>query len=320
MPEYRASLVESATPASSAAKDQSPDYSTSASQVSRLTRPDPEVKPVVLFNASTRLVGISLNAAFSLLTAWALRLQKVPVVHFVCQAGMSRCVLGTDRNDPSKAPPCQACIAQSRWLYSSSLVIPFTYQSQTENLIELLRGLSLDDLMEFEYQPPAEAANRYLISSTPPVLPLGQLVLPALRWVLRRHHLQDDEPTRSLYQKYILSAWHVAQEFSALLDNTTPQAVIVFNGQFFPEATARWVAQQRGIRVITHEVGLHPFTAFFTPGEATAYPLHVPDDFELNDRAERPPGCLSQPALPGPVHHGRGALLARDERAGCKLF
>jgi hypothetical protein len=264
------------------------NYST---QVSRRARPDPEIKPVVFFNASTRLVGMSLNAAFSLLTAWALRLQGVPVVHFVCQAGMSRCTLGTDQNDPSKPPPCKACIAQSRWFYSSSLAIPFTYRVQPD-LIESIRSLSLDRLMEFEYQPEENPASNAI---TMPPLPLGQLVLSSLRWVLRRHHLQDDELTRSLYQKYILSAYHMAQEFSTLLLNTTPQAVVLFNGQFFPEATARWVATQRGIRTVTHEVGMQPFSAFFTTGEATAYPLQVPDNFELSSaQDERLDAYLSQ--------------------------
>jgi hypothetical protein len=251
-----------------------------ASQVYLRARPDPEIKPVIFFNASTRLVGMSLNTAFALLTAWALRLQNVPVIHFVCQAGMNRCVLGTDRNDFSKPPPCQACIAQSRWLYSSSFVIPFTFKTDA-HLIALLRGLSLDRLMEFKFQPPAPVDNSK--DSTSPLLPLGQLVLPSIRWVLRRHHLQDDETTRSLYRNYILSANHVAQEFSAFLENTNPQVVILFNGQFFPEATARWISVQRGIRTITHEVGLQPFSAFFTTGEATAYPLHVPESFELSE-------------------------------------
>jgi hypothetical protein len=87
----------------------------------------------------------------------------------------------------------------------------------------------------------------------------------------------------------------VAEEFSALLDHTNPQSVILFNGQFFPEATARWVSLQRGIRTITHEVGLQPFSAYFTTGEATAYPLHVPDEFELNDaQNDRLDAYLSQ--------------------------
>jgi hypothetical protein len=40
-------------------------------------------KPIIFFNASTRLGGLSLNAGFSLITAWALRLQGIPVIHFV---------------------------------------------------------------------------------------------------------------------------------------------------------------------------------------------------------------------------------------------
>ena len=40
---------------------------------------------------------------------------------------------------------------------------------------------------------------------------------------------------------------------------------------FYPEATARYIARQRGLRVITHEVGLQPASAFFTDGEATTY-------------------------------------------------
>ncbi len=135
--------------------------------------------------------------------------------------------------------------------------------------------------MEFEYQPQARDIKGSEDIPLPPV-PLGALVLPSIRWVLRRHHLQDDASTRFLYREYILSAERVAQEFFTMLDKTNPQAVILFNGQFFPEATARWVSMLRGIRTITHEVGLQPFSAFFTTGEATAYPLHVPDDFELS--------------------------------------
>ena len=114
-------------------------------------------------------------------------------------------------------------------------------------------------------------------------IPFGALCLPGLRWILRIHHLRDDESTRYLLREYILSAWSIAQKFSKFLDETNPRAVVLFNGQFYPEAVARYIAQQRGIRVITHEVGLQPASAFFTDGEATAYPIHIPDEFELND-------------------------------------
>jgi hypothetical protein len=256
------------------------------------------VRPVVLFNASTRLTGISLNAGFSLLTRLGLELAGVPAVQFACRGGMSRCVLGTDRNDPAKAPPCRACIAQTRALVAGAPVAWFD-NPPDPSLNRMLEGLTLSELSSYEHPlfpnplPPAQRGARIGLRGIAPspegegrgeVIPLGKLCLPALRWVLRRHHIQDDEPTRFLLRQYILSAWNVAREFAALLDKENPQAVIVFNGQFFPEATARWVAKQRGIPVITHEVGLRPFTAFFTPGEATAYPLHVPEDFELDER------------------------------------
>lgn len=264
-----------------------------ANQINAQAHPASGVKPVIFFNASTRLAGISLNAAFSLLTAWALRLQQVPVVHFVCQAGMSRCVLGTDRDDFANPPPCRNCISQSRWLYNGAMAIPFTFH-EDNHLKDLLSSLSLADLQGFQVQPPPSFK-----AGMPPdrstLIPLGSLVLPSIRWVLRRHHLPDDEPTRFLYRQFILSAYTIAQEFSGLIEHTGPQAVVLFNGQFFPEATARWVARQYGLRTITHEVGLQPFSAFFTTGEATAYPLQVPDNFELDeDQNRRLDGYLSQ--------------------------
>ncbi|MEI8132529.1 MAG: hypothetical protein WCG34_08850, partial [Leptolinea sp.] len=61
-----------------------------ARRVSSVVKPDRKKKPVVIFNASTRLGGVSLNAAYALLTGWALQLEGIPVVHFICQRGMTR--------------------------------------------------------------------------------------------------------------------------------------------------------------------------------------------------------------------------------------
>ena len=251
-----------------------------AIQVGHRSQPGAGVQPVIFFNASTRLVGMSLNASYSLLTSWALRLQVIPVIYYVCNAGMSRCVLGINRDDFQQPPPCRACKAQSRWLFSRGDVRTFGY-SQNSSLLAALQNLSLAELIEFEY--PFTGGN----PSSPTTLPLGKLILPSIRWVLRRHNLIDDEPTRHLYQEYILSAYNLAQDFNRLLENTPPQAVVLFNGQFFPEATARWIANRYNIMSITHEVGLQPFSAFFTTGEATAYPLEIPASFELSPQQNK---------------------------------
>ncbi len=250
-----------------------------ASVAKLVTRQSPPASgaPVIFFKASTGIDDLSWNSGFHLLTSWAFRLQGIPVVYFACDSGMSKCVLGTNRDNVQKEMPCRSCVYQSRTLYSgmpdatadrrppSAVVLWFTYQ-RDQQLATRISQLILPDLMTFEW------AN----------IPLGALCLPGLRWVLRIHHLNDDESTRYLLREYILSAWNVAQKFSKLLDETSPRAVVVFNGQFFPEATARYIAQKRGIRVITHEVGLQPATAYFTEGEATAYPIHIPESFELN--------------------------------------
>jgi hypothetical protein len=240
--------------------------------------------PVVFFNASTRLNGISQNAAFSLLTALGLQLAGIPVVNFACKAGMSRCVLGAAYHDPSQPPPCKACIAQSRWLYANAPTISFEYKPDLK-LSADLQNLSVDEIADFRLLIADWKTNdpQSTIRNQPSEIPLGQLTLPSIRWILRRHHLNDDESTRALFRELVLSAANVARHFDPFLETVAPQAVVVFNGQFFPEVTARWLARRRGIRVISHEVGLRPFTAFFTDGDATAYPLDIPADFELDD-------------------------------------
>jgi len=244
-----------------------------ARQVAR-REPKPKGAPVVFFKASTGIDDLSWNSGFHLLASWGFRLQGIPVVYFACNSGMSHCVLGTNREEVKKEMPCKSCVYQSRTLYTNVLskiegqrsgIAWFNYQ-RDEKLSQAVAGLSVKELVRFVWDE----------------LPLGALCLPGLRWILRVHNLEDDESTCYLFREYILSAWNVAQKFSALLDQTQPRAVLVFNGQFFPEATARYVTQIRGIRVITHEVGLQPASAFFTAGEATAYPIHIPDNFELS--------------------------------------
>src|SRR5688572_18646846 len=260
--------------------------------------PQPSGTPVVFFKASTGIDDLSWNSGFHLLASWALRLKGIPVVYFACYSGMSHCVLGTNREDVRKAPPCKSCIYQSKTLYTDANPHWFTFK-RDKDLEQALENLNVEELSEFEWNIKITdvTASRSLAKQSPVneeiassqqtllamTLPLGALCLPGLRWILRIHHLNDDEPTRYLLREYILSAWNVAQKFSTFLDETNPRAVIVFNGQFFPEATARYMAQKRGIRVITHEVGLQPASAFFTDGEATAYPIAIPESFELNE-------------------------------------
>jgi len=273
------------------------DRGTAGYQDSTNLKPSPLTShPVILFNASTRITGLSLNAAFQLLTGWTLRLAGAPVIHFVCQAGMQPCVLGINRQDYTQPPPCIPCMAQSRRLHHGAGVHGFSFQPDPD-LALALQDLSVEDLSVFEYpfganssQPaaayPPSSVVRPLSSSvlrpSSLVIPLGRLVLPSVRWTLRRHTLPDDGPTRYLLRQYLLSAHHIAQEFATLIERVQPRAAVIFNGAMFPEGAARWVARQMGVRSPAHEVGFQRFSTFFTEGEPTAYPMHIPDEFELS--------------------------------------
>jgi len=251
-----------------------------ARQVAAHAQTKPGAGPVVFFNASTRLTGLSQNAAFSQLTSWSLRLAGVPVKYFVCQAGMSACILGTNREDYRSSPPCTSCLHQSRRLYSGADVFWFQYKPDA-SLVATLQSLTVDQLSDFETPSNFLTTGSRLANSNPP-LPLGRIALPSIRWALRRHTLPDDEDTRYLFREYLLSAHNVAREFTAFLDQARPSTAVIFNGIMYPEATARWVAQQKGVRVITHEVGFLHYSAFFTEGQATAYPIHIPEEFKLS--------------------------------------
>ncbi|MCS7248437.1 MAG: hypothetical protein NZ840_09370 [Anaerolineales bacterium] len=228
---------------------------------------------IVVFNASSRLAGISQNAAFTLLASLGLRLAGYRIIQFACQAGMSHCVLGTNRQNHRLPPPCEPCIAQTKRLTQTFATHWFRFRPDSD-LLRKLGELSVEELSEFQLSSP-----RY---EEP--IPLGKLVLPSIRWALRCHHLPDNEPTRYLLRQYLLSAYNVALHFETLLDREQPFACLIFNGILYPEATARWVALQKGVRVVTQEVGFQPLSAFFTDGEATAYPIPIPASFELNER------------------------------------
>ena len=222
-------------------------------------------KPVIFFNVSSRLGSMSLNAAFSLLTSWSIRLSGTPIVNVYCQSGMTRCIHGTNREDPSQEPPCKECIAQSKANFSSSnaIGIPFHVDKVFETLIA---DLSLQEMETFEHAG----------------IPLGPICCSSLRWVMRRYHLEDNETTQTLFKEYLRSGWNIAKYFEGILDQHQPQALVVFNGIVYPEAIARYLAEQRGIRVISHEVNMQPYTAFFTEEEATFRSAKLPEDFELS--------------------------------------
>jgi hypothetical protein len=235
-----------------------------------------DVAPVLFFNASTRIHRLSLNGAYSLLASWALRATGVPVRYLVCNAGMQQCILGAAISDPPASPPCRACVRFSDMLFPDELTVYL--ESKDAELIQArseLEGLNLDAMVNWEHAG----------------MPLGKLCLPGLQWSLRRGELKDDEPTRLVFRQFLASAASLVTEFSRVLDTLQPEKVVVFNGVFYPEAILRELALRRNMSVITHEVGMSPYSAFFTRDHATFRKVEVPEGFELtpveNQRLDR---------------------------------
>src|SRR6266498_375617 len=119
-------------------------------------------QPVAFFKASTGIDDLSWNSGFHLLASWALRLKGIPVAYFACHSGMSHCVLGTNRDNVRKEPPCRSCIYQSKTLYAGvstferlnvqrSNVAWFEFNRDIQ-LTSTIENLSLQDLINFEWQ------------------------------------------------------------------------------------------------------------------------------------------------------------------------
>ncbi len=227
--------------------------------------------PVMLFNASTRIHRLSLNGAFSLLAGWSLRAAGVPVRQIICRRAMQQCTLGVQRLDLEAAPPCARCTAFSDTLFA---------------------GLPTCDLMP---HPGELAGTRQLDSMSLKELlawgsdgvPYGTLVLPTVRWALRRHDLQDGEPVRRLVRQFLRSAVGLRMRFDELIGQEGPRALVAFNGIMYPEAVARSCARRSGIPAITHEVGLQPFSTFFSAREATFREVDVDPGVALDPEESR---------------------------------
>lgn len=220
--------------------------------------------PVLIFNASTRLDRTSLNAAFGWLTGSSLKLAGIPVTFLACAKGLYPCLLGTNIEDASAALPCERCMKLSQEMYREAEVLSLDYRSDP-TVFNDAEGLDLEGLEVYSRDG----------------VPLGELTLPSLRWIMRRHHLENAPAAVRLYRMYIRSAWSVYVQVERWVRENNPRAIVVFNGQQYPEAVVKWIGKRAGIPTFTHEIGLMPETAIFTEGEATACPIFIPPDFRM---------------------------------------
>jgi len=223
--------------------------------------------PIMFFNASSRIHRLSINSAISLIASWKFRLAGIPTKYIICEQGMQQCILGTNREDYLSPPPCDHCMKFSDLLFPEEHSITLNLDNAVIREVSAeVENLSLRELGKWAFQD----------------VPVGELCLLGLQWTLRRFHLTEDEGTKYLFRQYLASAASLVKRFGTLFDDLQPQALVVFNGLTYPEAIARHIAQLKGINVFTHEVGLQPFSAFFSAEHATFRTFDLEHDFQLN--------------------------------------
>lgn len=185
---------------------------------------------------------------------------------------MQQCVLGFQQHDYERPPPCRACIRFSEDLFPTQQVSALSLDVQSaETAGRELEQLDIRELSGWNAMG----------------LPVGMLCLPGLRWMLRQHHLPDDDETRKLFRQVLRSAASLASRMDSIYERISPRAVVLFNGIMYPEAVARAVAKKHRIPVITHEVGLRPGSAHFSHGHATFRKLELDQAESLNPAQEK---------------------------------
>ena len=223
---------------------------------------------ILFFNATSGPGRITFNATAGLLLSWMVRVAGHAVKHVVCNHGMVRCIQGTYLKDLDKPPPCERCFEIRSGLFPADLSLYLEPSDlATDGWMEQLQAMSLDDLVGFRYQD----------------IELGALCLPAVRWALRRHDLTSFSPAHQVFADYVRSGIAMVERFEHIFSTESIQAVVAFNGTFFPEAILRALAQRHGIPVITYEVGFRSNSLFLSHEVATAYPIQVPADFVMTE-------------------------------------
>jgi hypothetical protein len=226
-------------------------------------------QPSVLFlDVSSHIYNLSFNGIAGLLATWGLRLAGQSVTYLVCHSGFEKCLLGTRPADLSAPMPCETCIANNTSWYPAKHSVAFhPPEAGYDHLSSKLMAMTTKELLDYRYGS----------------INLGELCVPSVRWRLRRWNLDLDAAGHDILAIYIASAIALAQRLETLFSEKKVRSLLLFNGTFFPEATARAIAQLHNIPVVTYESGFQPLSAFFSHTVATEYSIQIPADFELSD-------------------------------------
>ncbi|NJL35778.1 MAG: hypothetical protein HC899_02730 [Leptolyngbyaceae cyanobacterium SM1_4_3] len=227
-------------------------------------------QPTVLFlDVSSHIYNLSFNGVVGLLATWSLRLMGQSVTYLVCHGGFEKCLLGARPDDLSAPMPCDTCTANNTSWYPAQHSVAF-YPPETgyDDPLSKFMAMTTEELIAYRHGS----------------INLGELCVPSVRWRLRRWNLALNTAGHDILAAYVVSAIALIQQLETILAERRVRSLLLFNGTFFPEATARAVAQLHNIPVVTYESGFLPLSTFFSHTAATEYSIQIPVNFKLSDK------------------------------------
>lgn len=187
------------------------------------------------------------DVSWELTIAQALRLRGADVRIVTCGGGLERC----DRTTTWEAPP-MPCTTCSKYVKDTVDAHGFRmyrlsdFWNGGEDWPEL-DSISADDLLDV----------------TADGLPIGRLAEIPTKWFLLTTKITEDPIGPSTTRAFLRSTRRTARVMRQLLDEVSPDVVVVLNGLFLFEAVTMALCRERGIDVVNYERGFLKETLFF---------------------------------------------------------
>ena len=187
------------------------------------------------------------HVSWEMTVAQALRLRGADVQVVTCGGGLERC----DRTTTWEAPPmpCATC----------SKYVADTVRSHGFAIHRLSDFWSSDDGWPELDSVPADA----LLDVVADGLPIGRLAEIPTKWFLLTTKITEDPIGPSTTRAFLRSTRQVARSMRRVLDEVSPDVVVVLNGLFLFEAVTIALCRERAIDVVNYERGFLRETLFF---------------------------------------------------------
>lgn len=220
--------------------------------------------PVVSNSSGPKVLIMSFRAwtthvAWEVVIAQALRLRGANVEFFFCGGGLPICEIGWPSQENYR--PCKFCGYYVKEMIEGAR-FPHT---------------SLDDLISVEERSSLtesirSSSNSSRVAQELTGFPLREFIEKSRIWFFRSSFLPDNSEVQAATLDFLTGAATMAMAAKRLVEQMSPDVIVMVNGQFFEERIVREVAAAEGVRVVTYETSPQRGGLFFSDGEpATEY-------------------------------------------------